>query len=150
MHALRMTGNKASRWRAVSCLESLTLRRFETFARLRMIAPATTGPAHAPRPASSMPAINEYPARIKRRSCLRCGNDVRCTSKVRRTLRLLIILPAPAVAPHFEDFPDHLDRIADRTDLRLWLVIPRDRHFDQFVFALQRDEQHFHIKAPAI
>jgi hypothetical protein len=53
--ALNMMWEKSSSRRSAgSCLESL--RPLGIFARLRMTAAATTGPASGPRPASSTPA----------------------------------------------------------------------------------------------
>src|SRR3989338_7646152 len=146
-----MRSNNRARWCGVSSLESLTPRSARARSRRsrgRITAAATTGPAQAPRPASSTPAIREYPrARIffsRRRVgiCLLLTSDFRLPALPR-------IQPAGPVAPNEDDIAQHPQRVEQRIDPALRAVIPVDGHFDDAVAAPPGDVQRLHVEAPA-
>src|SRR5574340_500689 len=110
----------------------------------KMTAAAKTGPAQAPRPASSIPAMVVIPLAQSGVSKRRSGFLGRAAIGRRR-----IVYPAPGIKPYVDQIPGHVPGSAQHAHLRVGVVIPRDPKLDNRVAVQPRDEQDFDVEGPA-
>src|SRR5512139_3417000 len=132
-----MRGARDSRSRGVICLESRApsrVRGRSGSSSGRITAPTATGPASAPRPASSSPAM-----------CLKYGQ--RFNSYARSGF--WIIQSAACIPPDEEQVEEHAQRVADDADLAVGVVIPLDGNFPDRIAAMARNVKQLHVEGPS-
>ncbi len=134
----RMRGARDSRARGVICLESrapLKVEARSVGSPGRITAPTETGPASAPRPASSNAAMYFSP--------LFQSSD---SKKVVGSIRIVIVYTAPCIDMNTKNIPDHVYCIAQRADFAVCKMIPVNGYLLNLVTTAARDVEQFDIE----
>src|SRR5271157_3045324 len=132
-----MLGASCSRASGVICLESRTPFRVEERCGLfgSITAPTATGPANAPRPASSIPAILVKPP------CQSlCSNE--------RSGSIRIVDSPPCITMDLKDVLNHAHGIAQCIDFAFRTIIPINGNLDDTIAMPSRDKKQFDIERP--